>query len=43
MEQKELFSLAMAVKDHKLLTVNRIHFILAAAEAGEKVTHSEIS
>ena len=32
------FPNAMAVKDHKLLTVNRIHFILAAAEAGEKVT-----
>lgn len=31
--QGSFFPNAMAVREHKLLTVNRIHFILAAAEA----------
>jgi peptidoglycan/xylan/chitin deacetylase (PgdA/CDA1 family) len=32
--QGSFFPNAMAVEEHKLLTVNRIHFILAAAETG---------
>lgn len=34
--QGSFFPNGMAVKEHKLLTVNRIHFILAAAEAQDK-------
>ena len=40
--QGSFFPNGMAVKEHKLLTVNRIHFILAAAEAKDKYFYREL-
>ena len=40
--QGSFFPNGMAVKEHKLLTVNRIHFILAAAEAQDKYFYREL-
>lgn len=40
--QGSFFPNGMAVKEHKLLTVNRIHFILAAAEAQDKLFYKKL-
>lgn len=40
--QGSFFPNGMAVKEHKLLTVNRIHFILAAAEAQDEYFYREL-
>lgn len=40
--QGSFFPNGMAVKEHKLLTVNRIHFILAAAEAQDEHFYREL-
>lgn len=40
--QGSFFPNAMAVKEHKLLTVNRIHFILAAVETDKSVSFEQL-